>query len=53
MAADDGTICSIDEQKAIALDKTLAIALIRGADATRYGTLIVVGLSNQYEIGEG
>ena len=51
MAADDGTICSIDERKAIAHDRTLAIALIHGADATRYGTLIV-GLSNQYAMGK-
>ena len=52
MAADDGTIIrSIDKRKAIARDRTLAIALIRGADATRYGTLIV-GLSNQYAMGK-
>ena len=52
MAANDGTIRSIDERNAIACDRTHAIALIRGADATRYGTLIV-GLSNQFCNGEG
>ncbi len=49
--ANDGTLRSTDERKAIARDRTLAIALIRGADITRYGTLIA-GLSNQYTAGK-
>lgn len=34
----------------MAQDQTLAIALMQGANATRYGTLIT-DLSNQYTMG--
>jgi hypothetical protein len=47
---DDGTKLSVTERKAIARDRTLAIALIRGANPTRYGTLLA-DLSNQYAMG--
>jgi len=46
-----GTVRSTEERKNIARDRTLAIALIRGADTTRYGTLIA-DLSNQYAMGK-
>lgn len=49
--ADDGTERSTDQRKALARDRTLAIALIRGSDRTRYGTLID-DLSNQYAMGK-
>lgn len=49
--ADDGTARSTETRKTIARDRTLAIALIRGADRTRYGTLID-DLSNQYAMGK-
>jgi hypothetical protein len=38
------------ERKSAARDETLAMALIRGADPTRYGTLIAE-LSNQFALG--
>jgi hypothetical protein len=47
---DDGTKLSLAERKAIARNRTLAIALIRGANPTRYGTLLA-NLSNQYAMG--
>ena len=45
-----GLALSVEERKVIARDRTLAVALIRGADPTRYGTLIV-DLANQYAMG--
>ena len=39
-----------EERNIIARDQTLAVALIRGADPTRYGTLIAE-LANQYTMG--
>jgi hypothetical protein len=48
---DDGNTRTADERKAIARDRTLAIAHIRGADPTRYGTL-TADLSNQYASGK-
>ena len=48
---DQGKTLTVDERKAIARDRTLAITLIRGADPTRYGTLIAE-LSNQYAMGK-
>jgi hypothetical protein len=38
------------ERRSAARDETLAMALIRGADPTRYGTLITE-LSNQFALG--
>ena len=46
----DGNGRSTEERKEIARERTLAIALIRSADPTRYGTLIT-DLSNQYAMG--
>lgn len=48
--APDGTLRTEAERRTAARDETLAMALIRGADPTRYGTLIAE-LSNQYAIG--
>lgn len=45
-----GTTSTDSERKAAARDQTLAVALIRGADPTRYGTLIAE-LANQYTMG--
>ncbi len=45
-----GEIRSEEKRKEIARNRTLAIALIRGADPTRYGTLITE-LSNRYAMG--
>lgn len=47
---EDGLKLNTEERKAIARDRTLGVALIRGADPTRYGTLIV-DLANQYAMG--
>jgi hypothetical protein len=47
---DDGNARTEDERTALARDRTLGIALLRGADPTRYGTLIA-DLSNQYAMG--
>ena len=49
--AADGTIRSLEERKRMAIDRTLAAAAIRGADPTRYGTLIAE-LSNQFATGK-
>jgi hypothetical protein len=38
--AAEGTTQTDDERRSVARDQTLAAALIRGADPTRYGTLI-------------
>jgi hypothetical protein len=46
----DGTLRTEEEQKSAARDETLAMALIRGADPTRFGTLIAE-LSNQFALG--
>jgi hypothetical protein len=46
----DGNGRSTEERKEIARERTLANALIRSADPTRYGTLIA-DLSNQYAMG--
>ena len=48
---EDGNQRSIEERKGMACECTLAIALIRRADPTRYGTLIA-NLSNQYAMGK-
>jgi hypothetical protein len=48
---DDGVTYSENDRKEIARDRTLAITLIRGADRTRYGTLLAE-LSNQYAMGK-
>jgi hypothetical protein len=48
---EQGNLRTDDERKIIARDRTLAITLIRGADPTRYGTLIAE-LSNQYAMGK-
>jgi Zinc knuckle len=48
---DQGKPRTDDERKTAARDRTLAITLIRGADPTRYGTLIAE-LSNQYAMGK-
>jgi len=48
--APDGSIRTIAMRKTMARDQTLAIALVRGADPRRYGTLITE-LSNQYAMG--
>ena len=47
---DEGTMRDENTRKAMARDRTLAVALIRGADPTRYGTLIA-DLSNQFAMG--
>ena len=47
---DDGTPYTDDEREAIARDRTLGVAMIRGADPTRYGTLIGE-LANSYNSG--
>jgi hypothetical protein len=47
----DGALRTIQVRTIIARDRTLAMALIRGADPTRYGTLIA-NLSNQYAMGK-
>ena len=47
----EGIRRSIAVRKYMARDKTLAIAFIRGADKTRYGTLIDE-LANQYAMGK-
>ena len=47
----DGTKLSETERKKIARDSTLAAALIRGADRTRFGTL-QTNLLNQYSNGK-
>jgi hypothetical protein len=46
----DGNELSVEQRKQIARDRTLAIILIRGADRTKYGTLIA-DLTNQYVMG--
>jgi hypothetical protein len=46
----DGTPISIADRTIIARDRTLGIALVRGAGPTRYGTLIT-DLSNQFAMG--
>ena len=46
----NGTPHTEDERKSAARDETLAMALIRGADPSRFGTLIAE-LSNQYARG--
>lgn len=48
---DDGEPRTLVQRTALARDRTLATALIRGADQTRYGTLIV-DLSNQFAMGK-
>jgi hypothetical protein len=48
---DNGNARTVAERTAIAHDRTLGIALDRGADPTRYGTLIT-DLSNQYAMGQ-
>lgn len=50
---DEGNMRTVDERKAIARDRYLPIALIRGrgSDPTRYGTLSA-DLSNQYASGK-
>jgi hypothetical protein len=46
-----GRAHQVEERKAIARDRTLAIALIRGADPRRYGTLLITELANRYAMG--
>ena len=46
----DGTPRTEAQKRTIARDRTLAIALLRGADPSRYGTL-VTELANQYAMG--
>ena len=46
-----GKLRSIEERKRLAMDHTLAAAVIRGADKTRFGTLIT-GLANQFALGK-
>jgi hypothetical protein len=50
--SEDGRLCSIDKRKQLARERTLAIAIaiIRGADGSRYGKLIS-DLANQYTMG--
>jgi hypothetical protein len=48
----DGTVRTEAARRTMAYDKTLAIALITGADPSKYGTLIA-HLSNQYAMGKG
>ena len=48
---DNGAARSIPERKSIACDRTLGIAYIRGADTTRYGTLIRE-MANRYARGK-
>jgi hypothetical protein len=48
---DDGTKYTTEERATIAHDCTLAAALIRGSDPTRYGTL-VADLANQHSKGK-
>jgi hypothetical protein len=48
---DNGTKYTVKECERIARDRTLAAALIRGAEPTRYGTLIA-NLANQYSKGK-
>jgi hypothetical protein len=48
--AEDGKERSDAERKTIARETTLAIALIKGADPTRYGMLIT-GFANAYAMG--
>ena len=48
---DGGALNTIEERKQMARDRTLAAAVIRGADPTRYGTLITE-LANQFAMGK-
>jgi hypothetical protein len=50
LVLDTGAVRTVEERTMIARDRTLAAALIRGADPTRYGTLIR-HLANQYANG--
>ncbi|KAI2499682.1 Reverse transcriptase (RNA-dependent DNA polymerase) [Fragilaria crotonensis] len=45
-----GELRTEEERRSAARDETLAMALIRGADPTRYGTLLAE-LSNQFALG--
>ncbi len=47
---ENGNELSVEERTKLARDRTLAVALIRGADPTRYGTLIAE-LANDYAAG--
>jgi hypothetical protein len=47
---DEGNPWDIAMQTAMACDRTLTMALIRGADPSQYGTLII-DLSNQHAMG--
>ena len=49
--AKDGGVWTVDECKAIERDRSVAMIFIRGADTTRYGTL-VAELSNDYAAGK-
>ena len=48
--ADDGAPRSIEERTAIARERSMAATLVRGADTTRFGTLIC-HLANQFANG--
>ena len=48
--SDDGTPRSVEERTAIAREKSMAATLVRGADPTRFGTLIC-HLANQFANG--
>ena len=48
---EDGNARTVPERRAIARDRTIAIAYIRGADTSRYGTLIRE-LGNRYARGK-
>jgi hypothetical protein len=47
---EDGNRLTIAERTSIARDRTLGIALLRGADPTRYGTLIT-DIANRFVMG--
>ena len=49
--AEDSPLRTDEERKKMAYDKTFAIALVTGADPTKFGTLIA-HLSNQYAMGK-
>lgn len=50
--SDDGTPRSVEECMAIAREKSMAATIVRGADPTRFGTLIC-HLANQFANGMG
>lgn len=45
---DQGRERTDEERRSIARDTTLAVTLIKGADPTRYGTLVLTGFANSF-----